>query len=48
MRNVPLFLAATVLGGVGGFVGSVLGGAFGKGALFAGLGAVARARLRTR
>ena len=36
MKNVPLFLAATILGGVGGFVGSVVGGALGKGALFAG------------
>ena len=36
MKNVPLFLAATFLGGVGGFAGSVLGGAFGKGSLFAG------------
>ena len=36
MKNAALFLTATILGGVGGFVGSVLGGAFGKGALFAG------------
>ena len=34
--NIALFLTATVLGGVGGFLGSVLGGALGKGALFAG------------
>ena len=36
MKNAALFLTATLLGGVGGFAGSVLGGAFGKGALFAG------------
>ena len=36
MKNAALFLTATILGGIGGFVGSVLGGAFGKGALFAG------------
>ena len=36
MKNAALFLIATILGGVGGLVGSVLGGAFGKGALFVG------------
>ena len=36
MKNAALFLTATLLGGVGGIVGSVLGGAFGQRALFAG------------
>ena len=36
MKNAALFLTSTLLGGVGGFAGSVLGGAFGKGALFTG------------
>ena len=36
MKNAALFLTATILGGMGGLVGSVLGGAFGKGGLFAG------------
>ena len=36
MKNVALFLVATFLGGVGGFAGSVLGGAMGRSGLFAG------------
>lgn len=36
MKKTALFLTATILGGVGGFVGSVLGGALGRGGLFAG------------
>ena len=35
-NGLLLFVAATVIGGIGGFVGSVLGGAFGRTALFAG------------
>jgi hypothetical protein len=36
MSRVALFVTATILGGVGGFIGSVLGGSLGRGALFAG------------
>lgn len=36
MNRAALFVTATMLGGLGGFIGSVLGGGFGRGALFAG------------
>lgn len=37
MKNrLALFVLATVFGGIGGFAGSVLGGALGRNALFAG------------
>lgn len=36
MKNAALFIAASILGGLGGFLGSVAGNAFGKAGLFAG------------
>jgi ABC-type protease/lipase transport system fused ATPase/permease subunit len=36
MNRVALFIAASVIGGLGGFLGSVLGNAFGREGLFAG------------
>jgi hypothetical protein len=36
VKAIKLFVMSCVLGGAGGFVGSVLGGAFGKTSLFAG------------
>ena len=36
MNKFALFLTATALGGLGGFVGSVVGSGSGRGALFAG------------
>lgn len=36
MTRIRFFVAMCVLGGAGGFVGSVLGGAFGQRGLFAG------------
>jgi hypothetical protein len=47
MNHLALFLTATILGGFGGFVGSVLGSGIGQGGLFAGgfLGGVAIAPL---
>ena len=36
MRPIPLFIAAMILGGVGGLVGSILGNAAGKTGLFTG------------
>ncbi len=35
-NGIALFVAATVLGGIGGFAGSVLGSGLGRNALFAG------------
>jgi len=50
MTSLRLFLVACIVGGVGGFIGSVVGSAFGKEALFAGgfLGGVAVAPLSAR
>lgn len=47
MNKLWLFITATLLGGFGGFLGSVLGGGIGRGALFAGgfIGGVAVAPL---
>lgn len=47
MNKLWLFITATVLGGFGGFLGSVLGGGIGRGALFVGgfVGGVAIAPL---
>ena len=36
MNKLALFIAASVIGGLGGFLGSVLGNAFGRTGLFAG------------
>jgi fructose-specific phosphotransferase system IIC component len=36
MKKLPLFVTATVLGGIGGFIGSVAGSGYSRGALFAG------------
>ena len=36
MNRLALFITATILGGFGGFLGSVLGGSIGRGGLFAG------------
>lgn len=36
MKTLALFIAATIVGGFGGFIGSVLGGAFGRQGLFVG------------
>lgn len=36
MNRPALFITATALGGLGGFVGSVIGSAMGRGALFVG------------
>ena len=50
MTKVLLVLLACFLGGVGGFVGSVIGGAFGREGLFAGgfIGGIAIAPLSAR
>ena len=47
MNKAALFVTATVLGGLGGLIGSILGGGLGRGALFAGgfIGGVAIAPL---
>ena len=47
MNRLWLFITATLFGGFGGFLGSVLGGGLGEGALFAGgfIGGVAIAPL---
>jgi hypothetical protein len=36
VNKLALFVTASIIGGLGGFVGSVLGNAFGRGGLFAG------------
>ena len=50
MQLTRLFVLACILGGLGGFVGSVVGGAFGKTGLFAGgvLGGILIAPLTAR
>ena len=36
MKRIALFMVASIVGGLGGFAGSVLGNAFGRTGLFAG------------